>query len=126
MSTHGDGLTPQQFIERYGRYFNRKRVEAIQNLGFLLTEGPAEGAYFQDGEGRRFLDMWCMGGTFSLGHRNAAVLAAAEKAMREEEFGSLFFFSEAKGKLAEKLAQCTPGRLETTHPAVTGAEAIDL
>ena len=67
-----------------------------------------------------------MGGTFSLGHRNAAVLAAAEKAMREEEFGSLFFFSEAKGKLAEKLAQCTPGRLETTHPAVTGAEAIDL
>jgi acetylornithine/succinyldiaminopimelate/putrescine aminotransferase len=46
--------------------------------------------------------------------------------MREEDFGSLFFFSEAKGELAKKLAECTPGRLETTHPVVTGAEAIDL
>jgi putrescine aminotransferase len=119
-------LTPQDFVDRYGRYFNRRRMEAIQNLGFLFTEGGAEGPYFYDAEGHRFLDMWCMGGTFSLGHRNPAVLAAAEAAMRDEEFGSLFFFSEAKGKLAEKLAQCTPGRLETTHPVVTGGEAIDL
>ncbi|MBI4515177.1 MAG: aspartate aminotransferase family protein [Deltaproteobacteria bacterium] len=126
MDPRASALTPEQFLERYGRYFNRKRIEAIRNLEFLFTEGSAEGAYFCDAEGRRFLDMWCMGGTFSLGHRHPAVLAAAERAMREEEFGSLFFFSEAKGKLAEKLAQCTPGRLETTHPVVTGGEAIDL
>jgi acetylornithine/succinyldiaminopimelate/putrescine aminotransferase len=119
-------LTPGEFIERYGRYFNRKRVEAIQGLGFLFVEGAAEGPYFDDAEGNRFLDMWCMGGTFSLGHRNPAVVAAAEAAMKDEDFGSLFFFSEAKGELARKLAECTPGRLETTHPVVTGAEAIDL
>lgn len=126
MTARTTGLTSEQFIQRYGRYFNRKRIEGIQNLGFFFTEGPAQGPYFYDAEGNRFLDMWCMGGTFSLGHRNPAVVAAAEQAMRSEEFGSLFFFSEAKGKLAEKLAQCTPGRLETTHPVVTGAEAIDL
>jgi putrescine aminotransferase len=119
-------LTSDQFVARYGRYFNRERVSAIQNLGFLFVEGPAEGPYFYDSEGRRFLDMWCMGGTFSLGHRHPAVLAAFKSALEEEEFGSLFFFSEAKGQLAEKLAHCTPGRLETTHPTVTGAEAIDL
>lgn len=119
-------LTPEQFVERYGRYFNTARVEEIQNLGFLFTEGPADGPYFCDTEGRQYLDMWCMGGNFSLGHRNPAIMAVAEEALRTEEFGSLFFFSEAKGKLGEKLAQCTPGRLETTHPAVTGAEAIDL
>jgi putrescine aminotransferase len=126
MTTHGTRLTPQDFVDRYGRYFNRNRIEAIQNLGFLFTEGRAEGPYFYDAEGHRFLDMWCMGGNFSLGHRNPAVRAAADAAMREDEFGSLFFFSEAKGQLAEKLAQCTPGRLETTYPVVTGGEAIDL
>jgi len=121
-----DVLTPDRFIERYGRYFNLERVRGIQNLGFFFVEGKAEGPYFYDAEGNRFLDMWCMGGTFSLGHRNPAVVAAAEDALRADDFGSLFFFSEAKGRLAEKLAQCTPGRLETTHPVVTGAEAIDL
>ncbi len=119
-------LDKQTFLERYGRYFNLKRVDTIGNLGFLFVEGGAEGPYFFDSEGNKYLDMWCMGGNFSLGRRNPAIMAVAEEALREEEFGSLFFFSEAKGMLAEKLAECTPGRLETTHPAVTGAEAIDL
>lgn len=119
-------LTPETFVERYGRYFNRKRIESIRNLDFLFVEGSARGPFFCDSEGKQYLDMWCMGGTFSLGHGNPAVVAAAEAAMKEEDFGSLFFFSEAKGELARKLAECTPGRLETTHPVVTGGEAIDL
>lgn len=119
-------LTPDQFIAQYGRYFNAKRIGAIAGLGFLFVEGPADGVYFHDSQGRKYLDMWCMGGTFSLGHRHPAILSVAQEALAEEDFGSLFFFSEAKGLLGEKLAQCTPGRLETTHPTVTGAEAIDL
>jgi putrescine aminotransferase len=120
------GLDKQQFLDRYGRYFNDSRIHTIGDLGFLFIEGGAEGPYFFDSEGNKFLDMWCMGGNFSLGRRNPAIMAVAERALREEEFGSLFFFSEAKGMLAEKLAECTPGPLETTHPVVTGAEAIDL
>ncbi len=119
-------LDRRQFLERYAQYFNANRVETINNLGFLFIEGGAEGPYFFDSEGNKYLDMWCMGGNFSLGRRNPAIMSVAEQALREEEFGSLFFFSEAKGMLAEKLAQCTPGRLKTTHPVVTGAEAIDL
>jgi acetylornithine/succinyldiaminopimelate/putrescine aminotransferase len=120
------GITPEQFRERYARYFNQRRIDAIRDLNFLFVEGGAEGCWFWDSQGKRYLDFWCMGGTFSLGHRNPRVLAAFDSAMREEDFGSLFFFSEAKGRLAEKLAQCTPGRLESTHPTVTGGEAIDL
>lgn len=119
-------LTREEFVARYGRYFNAPRIAAIENLGFLFVEGAADGPYFHDSEGRRYLDMWCMGGTFNLGHRNPTVMSAMKAAIDADEFGSLFFFSEAKGQLAEKLAQCTPGRLETTHPAVTGGEAIDL
>jgi len=126
MTDSAQSLTPERFLERFGRYFNRARLDSIANLGFLFVEGPAEGVYFEDSQGRRFLDMWCMGGNFNLGHRHPAVVGAAQRALHEDDFGSLFFFSEAKGLLAEKLAQCTPGRLETTHPVVTGGEAIDL
>lgn len=126
MTDRAQALTPELFIERFGRYFNRTRVDAIANLGFLFVEGRAEGVYFEDAQGHRFLDMWSMGGTFNLGHRHPAVVQAAQRGLASDDFGSLFFFSEAKGLLAEKLARCTPGRLETTHPVVTGGEAIDL
>ncbi len=118
-------LTREEFLKQYGRYFNERRMEAIQNLGYLFVEGRAEGPWFYDSEGNRFLDLWCMGGLYNLGHRNPRLMDVARKAFEEEEFGSLFFFSEAKGLLVEKLASCSPGRIETTLPTVTGAEAID-
>lgn len=118
-------LSRDDFLKRYGRYFNAKRIQGIQDLGFFFVEGPAEGPWFHDAEGNRFLDLWCMGGLYNLGHRHPVLLEVARRALEEEDFGSLFFFSEAKGRLAEKLAACSPGRIETTLPTVTGAEAID-
>jgi acetylornithine/succinyldiaminopimelate/putrescine aminotransferase len=118
-------LTRDDFLKRYGRYFNPQRIQGIQDLGFFVVEGSAEGPWFHDSEGNRFLDLWCMGGLYNLGHRHPVLLDVARKAFEEEDFGSLFFFSEAKGKLVEKLAACSPGRIETTLPTVTGAEAID-
>jgi acetylornithine/succinyldiaminopimelate/putrescine aminotransferase len=118
-------LTRERFIERYGRFFGNNRVEAIHKLGMLLIEARGEGPYVFDSEGRRYLDLWNVGGVNSLGHRNPFVLRATEEAMRSQDFGSLFYFSEAKGQLAETLARTAPGRLEVTLPAVTGSEAID-
>jgi acetylornithine/succinyldiaminopimelate/putrescine aminotransferase len=118
-------LTREGFVARYGRYFGSKRVEVIQKLGYLLVEGRGEGPYLFDTEGRRFLDLWNVGGVNNLGHRHPALLRAMQEALQAEDFGSLFFFSEAKGKLAEALARTAPGRLEVTMPAVTGSEAVD-
>jgi len=118
-------LSRDDFLKRYGRYFNPQRIQGIQDLGFFFVEGHAEGPWFHDAEGNRFLDLWCMGGLYNLGHRHPALLDVARKALEEEDFGSLFFFSEAKGRLGEKLAACSPGRIETTLPTVTGGEAID-
>ena len=36
-------------------------------------------------------------------------MVVAREALAEEDFGSLFFFSEAKGRLAEKLAAVHAG-----------------
>jgi acetylornithine/succinyldiaminopimelate/putrescine aminotransferase len=66
-----------------------------------------------------------VGGVNNLGHRHPALMSAMREALRGEDFGSLFFFSDAKGRLAETLARTAPGRLEVTLPAVTGSEAVD-
>ena len=118
-------LSTGRFLERYARYFGTRRVQAIEKLGYLLVEGRGEGPYIVDTEGRRYLDLWCVGGVNSLGHRHPALVEAAEAALRSEDFGVLFFFSEAKAKLAETLARTAPGSLEVTQPAVTGSEAVD-
>lgn len=118
-------LTRDLFVARYGRYFGVDRVEAIRKLNYLLIEARGEGPYVYDTEGRRYLDLWNVGGIHSLGHRNPVVVAAMQEAMRSEDFGSLFYFSEAKARLAETLAQTGPSGLEVTMPAVTGSEAID-
>ncbi|UCE86332.1 MAG: aspartate aminotransferase family protein [Deltaproteobacteria bacterium] len=118
-------LTRERFVERYGRFFGTQRIETIQKLGYLLIEGRGEGPYLFDTEGQRFLDLWNVGGVNSLGHRHPALVHAMQEALRSEDFGSLFFFSEAKGRLAETLARTAPGRLEVTYPAVTGSEAVD-
>ncbi len=118
-------LTRERFIELYGRFFASQRISAIHNLGYLLVEAWGEGPYIFDAEGRRYLDLWNVGGVNSLGHRHPALVRAMEEATRTQDYGSLFFFSEAKGQLAETLARTTPGRLEATLPAVTGSEAID-
>jgi putrescine aminotransferase len=118
-------LTRERFLAEYGRYFGVSRVQAIEKLGYLVVEAGGEGCWITDTEGRRFLDLWGVGGVNSLGHRNPAVVAAMEQALREQDFGSLFFFSEAKAQLAETLARVTPPGLEVTWPCVTGSEAID-
>lgn len=118
-------LTRDAFVERYGRYFGVKRIEAIRKLNYLLIEAKGEGPYVYDTEGRRYLDLWNVGGIHGLGHRNPAVVRAMEEALRGEDFGSLFYFSEAKARLAETLARTGPPGLEVSVPAVTGSEAID-
>ena len=118
-------ITRERFIEQYGRFFGSQRIATIQNLGYLLVEAWGEGPYIFDTEGKRYLDLWNVGGVNSLGHRNPVVVAAMEEATRSQDYGSLFFFSEAKGRLAEALSRTTPGRLEATMPAVTGSEAVD-
>jgi putrescine aminotransferase len=115
----------EQFLARYGRFFGASRMQAIQKLGYLLIEARGEGPYVFDSEGRRYLDLWNVGGVNSLGHRHPGVVSAMDEALRSEDFGSLFYFSEAKGRLAEALARTAPGRLEVTYPAVTGSEAVD-
>jgi hypothetical protein len=37
-------LTREGFVERYGRFFGRQRIETIQKLGYLLIEARRRGS----------------------------------------------------------------------------------
>lgn len=119
------GPTKQQFMEEYAQYFGIDRVKATESMGYYFIEAWGEDAYVWDTEGNRVLDFWGVGGLNNLGHRNPTVMAEMEKATAEEDFGSLFWFSEAKGELCKTLARTTPERLKITLPCVTGSEAVD-
>ena len=124
-SPNRGGPTKQEFMEKYAQYFGIDRVKATEGMGYYFIEAWGDGPYVWDTEGNRVLDFWGVGGLNNLGHRNPAVMAEMEKAIQEEDFGSLFWFSEAKGELVKTLARTTPERLKITLPAVTGSEAVD-
>ena len=119
------GPNKQEWMDKYGQYFGTQRVKNTEAMGYYFIEAWGEGAYVWDTEGRKVLDFWGTGGINNLGHRPPAVIAEMHKAVDEEDFGCLFWFSEAKGKFAKKLAETMPKGLSVVHPAVTGSEAVD-
>ena len=119
------GPSKQQFMDEYAQFFGKQRVKNTENMGYYFIEAWGEGAYVWDTEGTRVLDFWGVGGINNLGHRPPTVMAEIEKAIQEEDFGCLFWFSEAKGELVKTLARTTPERLKITLPCVTGSEAVD-
>ena len=119
------GPTKEEWFKKYAEYFGSQRVKNTEAMGYYFIEAWGEGPYVWDTEGRKVLDFWGTGGINNLGHRPPAVMAEMEKAVKEEDFGCLFWFSEAKGELVKKLAETTPKGVTVAHPAVTGSEAVD-
>ena len=102
------------------------RVETFAQLGIPLVIGRREGYRFWDLDGREFLDLHLNGGTYNLGHRHPALVAALTEALQSLDIGNHHFPSAARAELAAKLASCTPGDLHYTVFASGGSEAVDV
>ena len=118
------GLSGQEVMDKYDKYFGG-RLSGIEGMGYYIVEDSGEGCYLWDTEGRRILDLFLGGGIYNLGHRNPVIQAEYAKAVEEEDFGTFFWPSVAKGELMKTLAETAPGELEVTLPCVTGSEAVD-
>jgi acetylornithine/succinyldiaminopimelate/putrescine aminotransferase len=68
----------------------------------------------------------CNGGVFNLGHRNPRVIEALHRALAELDIGNHHLFSEARARLAERLAAISPGDINRVIFGVSGGEAIDM
>ena len=109
----------------------KEKYEKYVNTGFLPAVDPlvidrAEGATYYGKDGSSFIDCFAGISVVNSGHGNEQVLAAARQQMeRLVHCSSYLYHVEVVADLAEKLAQITPGELQKTFFANSGAEAIE-
>ena len=83
----------------------------------------AEGVYFWDTDGKRYIDFSSQLMNTNIGHQHPKVVKAIQ-----EQAGKLCFVhpgnaTEPRGRLGKKLAEVTPGNLKKTFFTLGGAEA---
>jgi taurine---2-oxoglutarate transaminase len=83
----------------------------------------AEGVYFWDKSGQRYLDMSAQLMCSNLGHQNPAVVEAICKQARELAFISPAFTCDIRAQAAQKLLEVMPVGLDKFFFATSGTEA---
>lgn len=90
-----------------------------------LVIDRAEGIYFWDMSGKRFIDFSSQLVNVNIGHGHPAVANAVAKQMSEVSYVYPGMVTKARGELAKKLADVAPGDLNKTFFTLGGAEAIE-
>lgn len=82
-----------------------------------------EGLYVWDVEGKQYLDFFAGILTTSVGHRRPEVLDAIRQQSEQLIHTSTLYPQEVHVNLAEKLAQLSPGKLQTSYFTPSGTDA---
>ena len=83
----------------------------------------AEGVYFWDADGKRYLDFNSQLMSVNIGHGDRRVADAIAEQAHTLAFAAPAFATEVRGRLGELLAELTPGDLKTFFFTLGGAEA---
>ncbi|MYS51967.1 aminotransferase class III-fold pyridoxal phosphate-dependent enzyme, partial [Streptomyces sp. SID6013] len=83
----------------------------------------AEGAWVEDVEGRRYLDMLASYSALNFGHRHPALIEAAHRQLDRLTLTSRAFHNDRLAGFAERLAALTG--TDMVLPMNTGAEAVE-
>jgi len=83
----------------------------------------AEGCWFSDATGKRYLDFSSQLMCVNLGHKNARVIEAIAEQARELPFIAPGYASNARARLSTKLLEVLPAGLEKFFFATSGTEA---
>jgi taurine--2-oxoglutarate transaminase len=83
----------------------------------------AKGIYFWTPEGKRFIDFNSQLMCVNVGHGDARVIAAIEQQAATLPYASPFMATEPRARLGAKLAEITPGDIDTFFFTNGGAEA---
>ncbi|WP_208029431.1 class-III pyridoxal-phosphate-dependent aminotransferase [Rhabdothermincola sediminis] len=123
----GTGAIKAATLRRSHRYLMPHRVESFDRMGVSFVIDRREGYRLWDLDGRELLDLHLNGGTFNLGHRHPALVAALIEGLERYDIGNHHFPSEPRSLLAEALADASPaGALRKVVLCPSGSEAIDV
>jgi len=113
----------QELHERHKRVMLPIQTRMLYYGDEPLAVERAKDQYLWDVEGNRYLDFF--GGilTVSVGHGNDEVVAAAQEQLQKVGHTSTVYLNEITIRVAEKLAEITPGRLQYTFFTNSGSEA---
>ena len=117
----------EEVFRLFSQHMTPGKAEWLSALGLSFAIGHREGVYLWDSEGkRRLLNCHSNGGTFNLGHRHPAVVAALFAGLQHLDIGNHHLPSLPKVRLAQKLAALAPKSLTHAVFATSGGEAVDL
>ena len=85
----------------------------------------AEGVYFYDQDGKKYLDFSSQLMNMNIGHNDPRVRDAVMKQMEKVNYVFPGAITKARGDLSKKLAEIAPGTLNKTFFTLGGAEAVD-
>ncbi|MEW6403445.1 MAG: aminotransferase class III-fold pyridoxal phosphate-dependent enzyme [Chloroflexota bacterium] len=114
-------LTAQEIIDLNKEYtfFSWSAQGALKPIPMTR----AEGVYFYDANGKRYLDFASQLVNTNVGHQHPKVVKAIQDQAAQLTFASPSMATEPRGLLGKKLAEITPGDLKKTFFTLGGAEA---
>ncbi len=127
MSTSWHFLDKETIFDLFARYVSPGKARFFRQVGIDFVMGRREGPFIWDVSGeKRLIDCHCNGGVFNLGHRHPDIVQALRDSLESLDIGNHRLVSDLRARLAQRLADLTPGDLTYTVFGVSGGEAIDL
>ena len=114
-------LTSREIIDLTARY--TYGTWRFQKGWQPLHVVDAQGCHFFDSSGRKYLDFSAQLMCVSLGHKNAAVIAAIEEQARKLPYIAPGYATEVRAELSRSLLEVLPRGLEKFFFATSGTEA---
>ncbi len=88
-----------------------------------IPVASAKGIYFYTPEGKRFIDFNSQLMSVNIGHGDERVIAAIKEQLETLAYANPFMATEVRARLGAKLAEITPGDIDTFFFTNGGAEA---
>ncbi len=108
----------------YRNYLNPP-LARVMKLSGSPVEMTGAGCTIVDHTGKSYLDFAGGYGVFTLGHRHPRVIAAVRAQLDTLALSGRTMFNPLMGRLARRLAELTPGDLQISFFANSGAEAVE-
>lgn len=96
---------------------------AVQGAVNPIPATRAEGIYFWDADGKRYIDFNSQLMNVNIGHGNRKVIEAIKEQAENLSYMYPGIATDPRGRLGERLAQITPGSLKKTFFSLSGTEA---